>query len=110
MVKGGVYLFVGFFFVVVVPLQVGFGVLAAGIDEFLLFRAGDVEVDGADTEGVDIDGALPVVAVQVDVVLEVDEGSYQGFGVGKETGDFVSNCWGVGEVHRDVLLGIQTET
>ena len=66
-------LLVGLFFIVVIPFEVGFSVLGTRFDEFLLFRVGDVEVDGTDAEGVDVNRALPVVTVQMHIVLEVDE-------------------------------------
>ena len=47
--------------------------------------------------------------MQVHVVLEIDERSHQRFDVGEETTDLVSDRRLVREVHRDFLLGVQTE-
>ena len=54
-----------------------------------------------------VDGALPVVAMQVNVVLEVDERGDQRLGIGEEAFDFFGLGLGVGvEVEINLLLCI----
>ena len=76
-------LFVSFLLVVVVPLEILLSIIGTRFDEFFFLGVRDFEIDGTHSQTIDVDGALPVVAVQVYVVLEVDKGGDQGLGIGE---------------------------
>ena len=89
------------------PLQVGFGALDALLDQGLLLFGADVEVGGADVKGIDVDGALPVIAFQVLFFLRVHHRGEQGFGVVAEALDGLAARWLVVAKQADLALGVQ---
>ena len=103
-------LFVGFLLVVVVPFKVGFRKAATCFTELLFLCVRDVEVSSFHPKRVDVNGTLPVIAMQVHVVLEIDERVNQGFCVGEEGFDFFSRMLSVGvEIHFNFILAVKAE-